>query len=260
MMLTARRGAPWGLGLLLVGAASCGGDEKEASSVRLPVLSAPAASAPVTTDLEYEITLSRCQFVIDELVFTEEVVEQAARPWWSWLIGQAHAHPGHGAGGVVLGELFGHHVVDCLEGVTLGEGTFLTGTYGGADFLFTTATTDDVPEGDPLVGHTLIFEGQACRAGECVEFQSVVDQDAGRALAGAPMSLSLSADAQPQVALRLVLVDPVEGDTLFDGIDFDALKSSEDMLTFDVGSAPYNLLVRRTQSHDFYLVETQETP
>lgn len=236
--------------------AGCGGEDQGATQIPLTVTHRASAAAPFTTDLGYTVQLTRCRVAVRDLVFTTGGA-QASTPWWSWLIGQAYAHPGHGGGGEILGELPGRYVVDFTEAGALGEGLFLAGIYDGADFAFdrgAAAPEGPLDEGDPLIEHTLEIAGEACQVDACWAFEATLDQDLGRALTGAPFTLDLTGGARPDVALAFLPVDPFEGDTLLDGVDFAALGAPDDTLTFAPGDDTHTRLIRRTQRHDFYFV------
>ena len=77
-------------------------------------------------------------------------------------------------------------------------------------------------------------------------------------LVGAPFEATLDSDSDGQITFRLELIDPVEGDTLFDDVDFLSLDPDSDGL---VRIAPgvshvedaYNHVRRTFQTHDHWV-------
>lgn len=244
----------WALACAVAG---CGDGGSEASRLSVVVTQEASAAAPFTTALGYTVQLTECRMVIADLTFTSGGAQHASAPWWSLFVGTAHAHPGHGADGTVIGELPGRFVLDCLEGAAqLGEGSFLPGTYDGADFRFALGeASDGLSEGDPLLGHTAIIAGSACLDEGCWTFEAAVTQDADRVLEGAPLSLTLPDASVSHLGLAFTPEDPFEGQTIFDTQDFSALGEPGAHLVFAEGDA-YNRLLRQLQRHDFYLVNT----
>ena len=175
------------------------------------------------------------------------------------LRARAYAHPGHFEGGEVTGELLGAFVVDWIadDGRDLGLATLLVGSYGGANFTFGRGTAERLPAGDPLVGHTARIAGEATRDDTSWAFTIVVDSPEGRELVGAPFEGEMHGDALGSLRLRILAQDPYEGDTLFDGIDFQALDRDGDgvvTLLPDDGEEASNLFRRTFQTHDHFEV------
>lgn len=209
----------WGLG--------CAG-AREPSRVELPVAVGSSGVTPVQTDLGYTVALSRALLVLEDLQLTVAGEASTASIWQTLaelVIGSAHAHPGHYEGGDVTGELPGHFVVDLLRSeAPMGVATLIVGAYRSGNFTFGQAEpADGLTDGDPLLGHTAMFEGMASRAGRSVEFSFVIDAPAGRELIGAPFEVEVSESSPTGLRFELLTLDPVEGDSLFDGIEFDGL-------------------------------------
>ena len=245
---------------VLAALAACG-QGSEATSMELPVVAAADLVEPVTTDLGYTVTVERLRVAIGDVQFTTEGEEHPtslASRARTWLVGTAHAHPGHAGGGEVLGELPGDHLIEWTDdGSVLGTGTLLTGDYTGASFLFRTAAeADGLEPGDPLIGHSIHLVGSAERDGERWSLEMVFDIDEGTALVGAPFDYTLSGTEAPTVALGLATIDPFEGDTIFDGVDLAAL-DGDGAIDITPGSEAHNVLRRAFTRHDHYLVEAR---
>jgi hypothetical protein len=246
---------------LAVLALGCAFDSAPAERTTARVVVDGTGVTPIATDLGYRVDLETCRVAIDTLEFTTDGEAHASllRPVWDLVVPSALAHPGHAAGGEVVGELTGRHVFDWRgDGSLIGEATLLTAAYAGANFSFTRARVEDgVTPDDPIVGHTFEIVGTATRDDESWRFRVRLDQDEGRRVVGLPLALDLSAadDDGVELGLQLWTRDPVEGDTLFDGIDFAVLDDDGDHdVTLEPDTEPYNLLRRSTQAHDHYAV------
>ncbi len=230
----------------------CGGPSDTVMVERSVVVDGSGARE-VTNDLGWAVRVDVLRVVLEDLELTGGGDQHASllAPVRDVLLPLARAHPGHDASGEVLGELSGRFVIDFAAPgrATLGAATLLLGSYAGANFTFTRAAGGDVPDDDPLFGHTLWIEGQASKDGVTVPFVSAVDQDEGRRLVGAPFAYEATEGEDRAIVLSLLLVEPREGTTLFDGVDFAALPED--------GSAPaghaLNTRLRdASQSHDFW--------
>jgi hypothetical protein len=243
-----------GLGL----AAGCSGESQEAERVELPVVVDALADEPVENDLGWRVDIETFEAAIADLEFTTEGEQHdSSSTVTSLLIPPAYAHPGHHAGGQVIGELPGRFVVDWVDGdAELGSASLITGDYTGANFRFAAASTDDgLAAADKLVGHSIHIAGVARRDGASVAFDAFVDQDTDRRVIGAPFEATVTADAEATLVLRAHPLDPEEEDTLFDGIDFGTLDADGDgQVTLEADTAPYNRLKRALQVHDHYSI------
>jgi hypothetical protein len=248
---------------LALGLGACASAE-EPPRVELPVGVGGGGIATVQTNLGYEVTLSEARLVIDDVEFAIAGETHAASLWkrsMDWLIPAAHAHPGHYQGGDITGELLGHFVLDLLgnEDNDFGLATLIVGRYQSSNFTFGVATRDDVAPGDPLLGHTAVLRGRAVSAERSVDFSVALDAFPARQLVGAPFDATVSESGASSLALELMTLDPLEGDTLFDDIPFADLPASTTGLiemggsTTDVTStAAYNTLRRTFQTHDHF--------
>lgn len=229
----------------------------------LEVFTDASGVAPVVTDLGYEVELTEARLVIENLEFTiaGELHTSVLRRLSQALLPSAHAHPGHHQDGSVTGELRGRYVLDWTGGAdaVLGTATLLAGDYKAANFTFERgAVTDGLTGNDSLVGHTAVLRGHASRNGETIDFVARIVSPVGRTLVGAPFELEVDAETDVRLGLRLLVRDPFEDDTLFDGLDFSALASGGAELVLEGGAsdpaleAAYNLLRRTFQTHDHF--------
>jgi hypothetical protein len=207
------------------GALSCA-DAREPRRVELPVVVDPRGIRPVQTDRGYHVELSRARLVLDRLELTIAGEASAASIWLRELVlPVAHAHPGHDERGDVTGELPGHFVLDLLDpDALIGVATLIVGAYRSGNFTFGRAeSADGLPDADPLLGHSAMFVGVASKAGTDVEFSFVIDAPPGSELIGAPFEVEVTESSPTGLRFELLTLDPIEGDTLFDGIEFDGL-------------------------------------
>lgn len=243
---------------------ACGGPE-EAPHVELPVVVDPRGIEPVTTDLGYEVRLTDARVMIENLAFTIAGEAHSASLWKrvsDFLVPPAYAHPGHFQAGDVTGELRGRFELSWLDGSdpALGVATLLVGSYESANFTLLRATeADGFGTDDPLLGHTAVLRGSASKDGTTIDFSVIIDSPEGRELTGAPFDFEVKKTSTEQLGVRLLTEDPLEGDTLFDGIDFSALDQDGDG-TLSIGpeatdstlAEAYNLLRRTFQTHDHF--------
>jgi hypothetical protein len=249
---------------------------QEPVTVQLAVVADASAVDSVTTDLGYQVELSEARMVIDGLQFTIAGEAHATSLWKrvsDFIIPNANAHPGHYQGGEVTGELRGRYVVDWLPGedTKLGSATLIVGGYHSANFTFETASKkdDDLDSNDDLIGHTALLRGTATRAGTNedapISFVASIDSPAGRQLVGAPFDYEITEATNVRLGLALATKDPLEGDTLFDGLDFAALDPDGDgRVVIEAGSGDgaaldaYNNLRRTFQTHDHFAIEASK--
>lgn len=253
--------------------AGCGGAE-EAVTVQLPVVIGERGIAAVSTDLGYEVALTEARVMVRDLTFAVAGEEHSASVFqrsYDFMVPAANAHPGHSEGGNVTGELPGRFVLDWFartDSKALGTATLLAGNYTNANFVFERATWEDLAdanrpadEDDPLLGHTAVFRGTALKGDKSTEFLVVVDAPRDRELVGIPFEFEVRENSTETLVLELCTLDPLEGDTLFDGIDFAAVDQDGDGVislspqsTEPVALANYNLLRRTLMTHDQYEV------
>jgi len=265
---------------LLLGftAAPACAEPEEAQRVELPVQADGRGLTRVTTDLGYTVELSEARGVVAELRFSIAGEQHSAsRSLLSRLVvSTAHAHPGHFQGGGVTGELPGRFVAPWLsaddDGAaaeasrTLGTATLLEGDYHSVDFELGLATTeDDIMSDDPLLGHSFVLRGEVEKDGERYELLAQVASPEGRVLTGVPFDARVRAGEALGLQLRLLTLDPLEGDTLFDGIDFATLDADADgLIAIEPEAADaavqqaYNVLRRTLQTHDHFEMTAEE--
>lgn len=249
--------------LSIVLPAGCAFDSEVAERTPARIVVDNANVATVDTDLGYRVELTRCRVAIDTLEFTSNGEMHASAllgPVWDVVVPDAFAHPGHYAGGEVVGELEGRHVFDWRDdGVLIGEATLLHAQYEGANFSFTRARVEDgVTPDDPIVGHTFEIMATVTLDEESWQLTVLLDQDEGRRVVGLPFDLDLREGSEDPLELGLELLthDAFEGDTIFDGIDFALLDPDGDhVIVIEPDSEAYNVLRRSTQAHDFYGID-----
>ena len=247
------------------------GNATEATRVTLPVIVDGRGSSEVTTNLGYQIELTEARIALRDILFTiagEVDTTSAFQRLSDALIPMAYAHPGHFQGGDVTGELRGRFAADWIgqDRRQFGMATLIAGTYTAANFTFDRGSVEaGLAQNDPLLGHTARLTGRAVRGNVQVDFAIVVDSPDGRELVGAPFEATVSEGAG-ELALRFELLDSIEGDTLFDGIDFAGLDEDGDGRVsiepevIEVEST-YNLFRRTLQTHDHFSVHhTVMTP
>lgn len=250
--------------LSLIALQACGGPE-EPPRVELAVLPDSSAVTAVTSDLGYEIELVEARAAVENFSFAIAGEAHTASLWQrvsDALVPTAHAHPGHFQGGDVTGELRGRFILGWLPRSTaaLGTATLLAGSYKSANFTFVRAGPDDgIAPDDALLGHTALLRGRATKGTTSVDFVARIDSPEGRQLTGAPFELEVRADSRERLGVRLATRDPLEGDTLFDGLDFAALDGDGDgEVVLEEGSGEaalvdaYNVLRRTFQTHDHF--------
>ena len=238
----------------------------EAKRVELPVVTDGHGLEPITTDLGYEIELSSGLVVADDLQFA--IAGEAHASWLHWLsdaiVPRAHAHPGHFQAGEVTGELAGHFLLRFVSGEEheVGMATLLVGKYQSANLMFARAGEADVEQDHPLLGHTALLSGSATRDGSTIQFTVSIDSPQDRELVGIPFAVDVTESSRGPLALRLLTRDPLENDTLFDGIDFAQLDFDADgrvdieQASPDTASAAACNTIRRVlQTHDHFSVQ-----
>lgn len=252
------------MGLLAGLSAGCAFDSDLADRTTARIVVDGASVVTTDTDMGYRVELSRCRVAIDTLELTTNGQLHASLlgPLWDLAVPDAYAHPGHEGGGEVVGELAGRHVFDWRDdGALVGEATLLAANYSGANFSFTRARLGDgIPADDPIIGHTFEIVGTATLDDERWEFTVLLDQDEGRRVVGLPLDLDVdgSPDEDIELGLQLLVDDPFEHDTIFDGIDFAMLDDDGDhVIVIEPDTEAYNRLRRNTQAHDHYGVVVQ---
>lgn len=256
--------------LLVTSALAC--DSEQAPRVTLPVVVDSNGIAPFDNDLGYRIEITKLRVAFDTVEFTTggemhaSLLRRIGDGLHELVVPTAYAHPGHAGGGEVTGEMTGRFVVDWLDdGAPLGDAVLLGGMYSGANFVFTRATADDGLEADdPIIGHTIEIEGIATRDGVSFTFHGFIDEEEDKRVIGLPISEDITteetefrvdAGTDVTLGLQVLMVDPFEADTAFDGVDFAAADPDGDGdVELVVGETPNNLLLRQLQVHDQYRV------
>lgn len=259
---------------MLAGLHACGPEGSEPAQVLLPVTAGPDAIQPCVNNLGWAITLTQARVALADLEFTIEGETHAAlrptsprrpAPWRGLadlLVPTAIAHPGHQAGGQVTGSLDGAFLVDVIDGSTLGTATLLEGDYHGMNLAFRTAgPADGLEAGDPLIGHTAFLAGTAWRDGIDIAFTAVLDVAPGTMMVGGPFDMKVRPGMDAALVLTLYTIDPSEGDTLFDGLDFGALDTDGDgSIAIAPGPPAHNVLAKTLIRHDHWGIAVHQDP
>lgn len=228
--------------------AACG-ESAEAPTVMLPVASAGGAFAPAVTDLGYHVATTRIRLAMTDLELTIEGEQHTDKPFF---------HPGHNAGGDVTGTMPGPFIVD-WDGTehVLGTATLIVGDYHGANLTFRAgAGSDGLGAGDPLIGHTFHVTGTASRDGADHPFDAVLDIEAATQLVGAVFEDVVRETSTETLRLSILPTDPIENDTIYDGLDFAALAPNGDgVIEIRPGSTEHNVFRRPIQTHDHYAIQ-----
>lgn len=238
---------------------ACDLDSQVAPRVELDVVVDSAGMVTFENAEGYTIEITRMRVAFENVEFTSggEMHMAFLHPLHDLLVPTAYAHPGHYAGGEIVGEMNGRFVVDWLaDGESLGTATLLGADYRGANFVFTRAQLDDgvTPE-DPILGHTFDIAGRATKDGMTWTFSAALDEDDGRRVVGLPFDVEIDASSDEVLGLQMLPVDPYEGDTAFDELDFAALDEDGDFVVeLRDGDADYNILKKHLQVHDHYAV------
>lgn len=149
------------------------------------------------------------------------------------------------------------------DGAPLGTARLLSGDYQSANFTLRRAgDSDGLAADDPVRGHTFHIEGVASQAGQSLPFQAVLDIDEGTRMIGALFPVRITDDATGPLVMQVLTVDPFEGDTMFDGVDFARLPLSGGGPRVDIvpGQDAHNILRRRVQVHDHYAIAVFTIP
>lgn len=243
------------------------GEAREATRVELEVLVDGSAVEDVTTDLGYRVHVTALRAALGELEFAVAGEVHASTPGAlsRLFVPRARAHPGHYTGGEVTGMLPGRFVADWVgdQGGALGLAILLEGTYDSANFTLHRADLDlGLAVDDPLLGHTAILEGVAEKEGASIPFTARIDSPPSRQVVGIPFEARVRGGADFALGLAFGTRDPLEKDTLFDGIEFSLLardaqgrawleETSEAQANLD----SYYTLRRRFQTHDHFWIQ-----
>lgn len=244
-------------------ALGCAADSAS-NQLQVPIVVDGSGTHACTNNLGYTVTLSTARVAIEDVELTVEGEPHTAwhRRVSKFFVSTAYAHPGHEQGGAVLGELPGRWLFDFTrdDGAVLGLAELQAAQYSAGNFDFARADVFDGLSGDDaLVGHTALLAGTATRGGHVIDFAASIDSPLDRQLVGAPFVAQVSAEQPPRaIGLRMSALDPLQGDCLFDDVDFAALRGVNGAVTMvdDAGdvaaSEAYNTLRRTFQTHDHF--------
>jgi len=230
---------------------------QEAARVQLEVQLDASGITASTNDAGWTVELTTVRLAVSDIQFTIlGEMHGASASLGGWFYSRAWAHPGHYAGGDVTGELPGAFILDwtAADGSTLGTAELLTGDYNGMNFTFRAAVAaDGLAATDPLLGHAGHFAGTARKGEQTLTFTAVFDIPAGTQLVGAPFEDSVEASSVAPIELQFLPTDPVEGASLFAGVDFAALDPDGDgVVSIGPGDEAHNIVRRALQTHVHY--------
>lgn len=233
------------------------GESQPPIEVAIPVVVDATGPGSAETDLGYRIELTEARFAFGNVRFLTGGSEHASLPARAYdlVIPSARAHPGHGEGGEVMGELPGEYEVDWVsEGARdLGSATLLEGDYTSASL--TLARLSEAPE------LSIRLAGTATREGESTDFSVEVAAPEGREITAIYFPHAITSELVPDGLLRFRFVfEEVFGQGhLFDGVDFEALATGGVMSFGATENDPIYLEVRRRLlSHDHVKFQLQE--
>lgn len=243
--------------------AVCGlacGESRPSARVQWPSVTREGPLPLVTTDLGYLVRIDTVRLAVKDLALTTrpQVSARLRQDWTAWIVSSAWAHPGHGEGGEVMGELAGKRVLGfgAAAPTKLGDATLLVGTYTGMDFSWRIADDGEDPELGP---HSAMFRGEASRGSRTTRFTVHVDMAPGTRVVDAPFSATVAAASAAELVIELLPTEPTGTRTLFDLLDFEAADTDGDgdveFVPSDEALVP---LGRALQSHDFYRAIAQD--
>jgi len=247
---------------LALGVCDPGGDEP--GSAVLPLGATGDGLEECVNDLGWTVSVDAFRLVVRDLELTieGETHEALLQRVSKILVHTAMAHPGHYAGGEVTGELPGRFALDLVAGEVqeLGDATLLAGEYHGFNLYFARAEeADGIGADDPLLGHTAVIEGTATSGAEEIEFTATLDIEEGTQMVGGVFEMDVSESSTGELVMEVLTIDPTEGDTLFDGIDFGALDEDDDgVVEILPGEESHNVLMKTLQVHDHYEMEVRQ--
>ncbi len=235
----------------------------EPPQLEATIVTSSAQLEPVTTNLGYEVELYSLRIAIRDIEFMRGGEEHAHEPRFrlrDLFVKTAHAHPGHGVGGEVVGELSGDRIAHWTgDDVVLGDALLLAGEYDGANFSFREAGEDDALDpDDPLAGHTAHLKGTATRDGESIEFEAAIAiDDLDEPLLGVAFQAELFDEGAHTIAFEMLATD-FFGRTFFDGVDFESLAGDGDEVVIAPGEPAHDRVRDRLRSHDYYEMRLRE--
>lgn len=247
----------------------------EAPRIELPVVVDGAALTTSTTDLRWTIEFEQARLAIADLQFTS-AGELAGL--MGLLLPSAHAHPGHGESGQILGELPGSFVLDFIagmgtgDGVELGLATLIVGEYTAANFRFRRASAGELAPGDPLIDHTALLVGTARKDEQVIAFSIAIDSPRDAELIGASFEYEVSEQSMVVLGVQLLATDNFEGKHLFQGIDFAALDAADGQVDGEVAlidpeldpaqpaalASAYYEIRSKFQTHEVFAIQPQD--
>ncbi|MBK8997057.1 MAG: hypothetical protein IPM35_15095 [Myxococcales bacterium] len=178
-----------------------------------------------------------------------------------WLVGTAHAHPGHYQAGETEGEMLEEWSVDLLAGpAELPRGRGVTGTVRSATFSFGEEAAG--PVAGELGGHVVLLEGTATKDASSVDFRALADVADVLDLGGKPLVEGCLFEEVELTARSTVSVE-IDLGLWLGQVDFGALTppAGGGVATLEPGTTPHEDFtrgLRKAASYRFSL--SKETP
>lgn len=258
-------------GATFLPALGCAQNE-EASRVSVDVVSEAVEVLSAETDDGATVEITKAIFLITDLRFTgagEAHASSLLDMLYGWVVPEARAHPGHTTGGTVTGELGGRFLVNPFTHQTWGPAELLVSNYESCNFKWGRATENDLrrenngpAEAAPaLDGYSVFLSGTIATRLGTKAFVARVNVE-GKEVQGVPFSTRINQASHGPIRFHFLPVDPIEGDTLFDGIAFDSLPLGDDGTVEISNDAPsestrkaHDLLESRFLTPDHFLFE-----
>lgn len=245
---------------VVLASAGCGGETTQATRVDMPVGADGTGLVEFDTDEGYSVQLHAVDMRVERVEFT--VGGEAHNDEQAWhqqlmrrVVGEAHAHPNHSAGGEVGGELPGPVVFQWRpdEFKEVGAGDFLEADYAGYNLVFPEEPVDENDSESLAVELMARLEGVADNGENAVEFSVDVDLADASTIFGGALSGAIAGDDVAAVGLQFLPFDEWSGRSIFDEVDFSALSVDDDGIAqIPEGSLAYIHIRLALTSHEHY--------
>lgn len=173
--------------LVALAAAGCGSDDATTGdattgkriAVSVSVAADPGVADKFTLASGFDVTLTKAAIALSGVQFFDGAPATARAPaprrrstWDSWLIGTAHAHPGHYQAGNAVGEALVPGSFDLFGGTSqLGKGEGVTGVFRSGRVSLSGTPTG--PGASALGGASVALEGTAVKGASTLHFRLV---------------------------------------------------------------------------------------
>lgn len=204
------------------------------------------------TDLGYAVEIVEVQLAVADLEFTAGGAVHDKRQ--RQLAPDAAYHPGHIQGGQVLGEYPGRQLVKLVADsvFTSGETFGLSSVhYDAVNFEFWTSA--ELTPANANIEPSAVVRGTVTVDDEPVPFEFSVAMESNDRVFGVPFAVDVPRAGDVTVVFEFHPIDPIEGKTLLDGVDFGALETDDGQLVLASGTASYNRVRNTLRRHDHYV-------